>query len=85
MILSGLKKEIPLREKTATSGSKSDKEEGIVGSEISGDRQHNRMSQPGALLNITERQVTAKREHGSSETVTCHARTRRKKKDRKSE
>ena len=43
-ILSGLEKETPVPEKTSTSGSKFGKEERIVGTEISGDRQHNRMN-----------------------------------------
>ena len=91
-ILSGLEKETPVREKTSPSASKSDEEERIVAVKypviVNTIEELSHISHSPVTVysgHITERQVAAEREHGSSKTVTCHARTRRKKKDRKSE
>ena len=83
-----MEKETPRREGTSTSGLESVEEERIVGpvtlSTLS--RELNNITALCCIQWTHQRQVTAEREHGSSsETVTCHGRTRRKKKDRKSE
>ena len=84
-ILSGMGKETPLLEETLTLSSEGDVEERTVGSETS-------LTLLGELTNISDNPIQwshqcqgkTKREHGSSETVTYHGRTRRKKKCRKS-
>ena len=83
-----MEKETPLREETSTLGSESDEEERIVGSETLSTLSRELSDiRDSSVLHIQwshQRQGTAEREHGSSETVTCHGRTRRKK-DGKSE
>ena len=85
-----MEKGTPLREETSTLGSESDEEERIVGSETlpTSSLELSDVSDSPVLHTVnTSTSRYGRKNTGlpASETVTCHGRTRRKKKERKKE
>ena len=86
-----MEKETPLREETSTLGSESEEEERIVGSETlsTSSRELNDINDSPVLHTVVTCHVKVRPKENTgrpaSETVTCHGRRSRKKKERKSE